>query len=287
MFVITMNDVQKKELEVLKEFIRVCEKHNLTYFLIGGSALGAIRHKGFIPWDDDIDVGMPREDYDKYLELQHEYDGTPYFIQTFKTDPCYVYNFAKLRDSSTTYIEYIYKNFRINHGVWIDIFPIDGISKKMVEPKKLAKKIRHLWVQVWLAFLPALRRKVRKETWFKDILLNIVAGLFYIFDIAHYRNKKIERIVHKIPFAESVMAGNCFGFNMKKEAMDSNIFRSVIKVPFEDIEVNIMKDYDTYLHNIYGDYMTPPPPDKQVGHHYNRGLDLNMGYDEYMRKHKI
>ncbi len=282
-----MNELQQKQLDLLKEFIKVCDKHNLKWFLIGGSTLGAIRHKGFIPWDDDIDLGMPREDYDKFMELQYEFEGTPFFIQNFKSDPCYIYNYGKLRDSSTTFIENFYKNHRINHGIWLDIFPIDGISREMVEPKKLAKKIRHIWFQVWLAYLPALRRKVRKETWFKDILLNIVAGLFYIFDIAHYRNKKVERFIRKIPWDEAKMAANCFGFNMKKEAMDANIFKETIKVPFEDIEVNVVKDYDTYLRNIYGEYMTPPPADKQVGHHYNKGFDLHMGYQEYMRKHRI
>ena len=281
-----MNELQQKQLDLLKEFIKVCDKHNLKWFLIGGSTLGAIRHKGFIPWDDDIDLGMPREDYDKFMELQYEFEGTPFFIQNFKSDPCYIYNYGKLRDSSTTFIENFYKNHRINHGIWLDIFPIDGISREMKEPKKLAYKIRYIWFQVWLAYLPALRRKVRKETWFKDILLNIVAGLFYIFDIAHYRNKKVERYIRKIPLSEAKMAANCFGFNMKKEAMDANIFKETIKVPFEDIEVNVVKDYDTYLRNIYGEYMTPPPADKQVGHHYNKGFDLHMGYEEYMRKHK-
>ena len=172
-----MNDLQKKELELFKAFARVCEKHGLRYFLVGGSALGAIRHKGFIPWDDDIDVGMPRKDYDKFMELQSEFEGTPYFIQNYKTDPCYVYNYGKLRDSSTTFIEYTYKNHRINHGVWVDIFPIDGFSKEMKPREKFkGKLLRKVWFQVYLSYLPALRRKVRKETWFKDILLNIVAG---------------------------------------------------------------------------------------------------------------
>ena len=72
-----MNDLQKKQLELLKAFISVCEKHHLKYFMVGGSALGAVRHKGFIPWDDDIDVGMPREDYDKYITLQSEYARSP------------------------------------------------------------------------------------------------------------------------------------------------------------------------------------------------------------------
>ena len=283
----SMNELQKKELELFKAFVAVCEKHHLQYFLVGGSALGAIRHKGFIPWDDDIDVGMPRKDYDEYMKLQYEYEGTPFFIQNFKSDPCYIYNYGKLRDSSTTFIENMYKNHRINHGVWIDIFPIDGFSKEIKPREKFKRKIGHIWNQVYLSYLPSLRRKVRKKTWFKDILLNIVAGLTYVFDIAHYRNKHVERYVRKIPLEESVMAGNYFGFNMKREAMDSNLFKEFIKVPFEDMEAYVLKDYDTYLRNLYGDYMTPPPSDKQVGHHYHKGLDLNMGYQEYLDKKRI
>ena len=283
-----MNELQKKELAIFKAFAKVCEKHHLQYFLVGGSALGAIRHKGFIPWDDDIDVGMPREDYDKFMELQSEFEGTPYFIQNYKSDPCYIYNYGKLRDSSTTFIENFYKNHRINHGVWVDIFPIDGFSTKVIQKDKFAKRLFwHIWINVYFAYLPALRRKVRGRTWFKDILLDIVAGLFYIFDIAHFRNKIVDKYVKKVPLKDSVLAGNFFGFNMKKEAMDSNLFKEFIKVPFEDTEAYVLKDYDTYLRNLYGDYMTPPPENKQIGHHYNKGFDLNMGYEEYMRKHRI
>ena len=83
------------------------------------------------------------------------------------------------------------------------------------------------------------------------------------------------------------MAGNFFGFNMKREAMDSNIFREFIKVPFEDIEAYVPKDYDTYLRNLYGDYMKFPPAEKQVGHHYNSGLSLEQGYEDYLKEHKI
>ena len=282
-----MNDLQKKELDIFKAFAKVCEKNNLHYFLVGGSALGAIRHKGFIPWDDDIDVGMPRKDYDKFIELQSEFEGTPLFIQNFKSDPCYIYNYGKLRDSSTTFIENAFKNHRINHGVWIDIFPIDGFSKEVMPREKLAKKVRHIWNQVYASYLPALRRKVRARTFFKDILLNIVAFLAYPFDIAHFRNKHVEKYVRKIPLEESVMAGNYFGFNMKREAMDSSLFKEFIKIPFEDTEAYVLKDYDTYLRNLYGDYMTPPPENKQVGHHYHKGLDLNMGYDEYIKMKRI
>ena len=282
-----MNPLQQKQLDILKAFIKVCDKHNLEYFLVYGTALGAIRHKGFIPWDDDIDVGMPRKDYEKYIELQSEYEGTPYFIQTFKTDPCYIYNYAKLRDSSTTFLENAFKNHRINQGVFIDIFPVDGMSREVGDREKIGKKNKFIWRQVYFSYLPALRRKVHKRTFFKDILLNIVAGLFYVFDIAHYRNKRVERFVRKIPLEEAKMAGIMFGFTWRINCMDADIFRETIKVPFEDIEVKVVKQYDKYLTMLYKDYMKFPPVEQQVGHHYNSGVSLDQGYEDYMREHKI
>ena len=282
-----MNPLQQKQLDILKAFIRVCDKHNLEYFLVYGTALGAIRHKGFIPWDDDIDVGMPREDYEKYIQLQSEYEGTPYFIQTFKSDPCYIYNYAKLRDSSTTFLENAFKNHRINQGVFIDVFPVDGMSRTEGNREKIGKKNKFIWRQVYFSYLPALRRKVHKRTFFKDILLNIVAGLFYVFDIAHYRNKRVERFVKKIPLSEAKMAGIMFGFTWKINCMPADIFKETIKVPFEDIEVKVVKQYDRYLTLLYKDYMKFPPKEQQVGHHYNSGVSLNQGYEDYMREHKI
>ena len=282
-----MNPLQQKQLDILKAFIRVCDKHNLTYFLVYGTALGAIRHKGFIPWDDDVDVGMPRADYEKYIQLQSEYEGTPYFIQTFKSDPCYIYNYAKLRDSSTTFLENAFKNHRINQGVFIDVFPVDGMSKEEGDREKIGKKNKFIWRQVYFSYLPALRRKVHKRTWFKDILLNIVAGLFYVFDIAHYRNKRVERFVRQVPFEEAKMAGIMFGFTWRINCMPADIFRETIKVPFEDIEVRVVKDYDRYLTLLYKDYMKFPPKEQQVGHHYNSGVSLEQGYEDYMKEHRI
>ena len=282
-----MNDLQQKQLDILKAFIKVCDKYNLEYFLVYGTALGAIRHKGFIPWDDDIDVAMPRKDFDKYIELQKEYEGTPYFIQTFKSDPCYIYNYAKLRDSSTTFLENAFKNHRINQGVFIDVFPVDGMSRKVGDREKIGKRNKFIWRQVYFSYLPALRRKVHKRTFFKDILLNIVAGLFYVFDIAHYRNKRVERYVRKIPLEEAKMAGILFGFSSKINCMDADIFRETIEVPFEDITVKVPKQYDKYLTNLYKDYMKFPPKEQQVGHHYNSGVSLTQGYEDYMKEHKI
>ena len=282
-----MNPLQEKQLELLKAFVNVCNKHNLTYFLVYGSALGAIRHKGFIPWDDDIDVGMPRKDYEEYIKLQSEYEGTPYFIQTFKSDPCYIYNYAKLRDSSTTFLENAFKNHRINQGVFIDIFPVDGMSRTVGPREKIGRRNKFTWRQVYFSYLPALRRKVHRRTFFKDILLNIVAGLTYIFDIAHYRNKRVEKYVRKVPLEEAAMAGILFGFTYKINCMPAEIFKDTIEVPFEDTMVKVVKDYDKYLTLLYGDYMKFPPKEQQVGHHYNSGVSLTQDYLDYMKEHRI
>lgn len=281
-----MNDLQKKLLEILKEFDKVCVKHNLRYFLNGGTCLGAIRHKGFIPWDDDVDVMMPREDYERFLKLD-DFKGTKYFIQCWRTDPRYTYGFAKLRDSSTTFIEDWYKNHQINHGVWIDIFPLDGMSDKPIPREKCANKVKYIWYNTYLNYLPNLIRKPKKETWFKDILLNIVGGLFFWLDFGHYRNKRMDKFAKKIPFETAVLAGNLFGFTFKKAAMDKHIFDDYVYVDFEDTKFRVMKRYDDYLTNIFGDYMKYPPLDQQVGHHHNKGFSLEIGYEEYMKKHHI
>lgn len=282
-----MNDLQKCQLEILKQFIRVCEKYNLRYFLVGGTALGAIRHKGFIPWDDDIDVGMPRKDYDIYITLQKEYEGTPYFIQNYHTDKNFVYNYSKLRNSETTYVEDNFVHQQFNHGVWIDIFPYDGTPVKTKDnPVKFKNKVYWTWFNFFLCYPFSLLRKFSKRTFFKDLGLNIIALLFFWCNIGHYRNKHIDKVIHKYDFDQSEYVAVWFGTNPKKEAMKREIFDGVKKVPFEDIEANVPYDYDAYLTALYHDYMTPPPLDKQVGHHHHKGCDLNVDYKTYRKEHR-
>lgn len=282
-----MNDLQVKQLEILKFFIKVCEKHNLTYFLIAGTALGAVRHKGFIPWDDDIDVALPREDYDKLMTLTNEFEGTKYFLQNYNTDPKYIYNYAKIRDSSTTYIENYYKTYQINHGVWIDIFPFDGVSLIDEDRKKFHKKVKSSWHQVWLQYPYGLRRKFSKRTWLKDLFINMFAYPFFWTNLNHYRNKKIDKKVSKIPYKDAKLVGNFFGIYGYREIMPREVFLEGTKGVFEGVEVNLPKDYDKYLTIMYGDYMKLPPEDKRVGHHYHSGFSLTQGYEEFMKERRM
>ena len=281
-----MNDLQKCLLNLLKEFVRVCDKHHLTYFLVGGTCLAAIRHKGFIPWDDDIDVAMPREDYEKFLLLQNEFDKR-YFIQTYKTDKNYILNYAKLRDSSTTFIENFYQTMNINHGVWIDIFPLDGMAYKVKKPSSLAYKVKYTWWNTFMMYLPALKREIHKETFFKDVSLNVVSILFFWLNIAHLRNKWVNFWMQRIPYKKATLVGNLCGTNHKKEAMPLDIFKNGKKVQFEDIMVNVPYDYDKYLTLLFRDYMKLPPLEKQVGHHHDKGFSLEIPYKEYIKKHRL
>ena len=138
-----MNDLQKVEFDLFTCFAETCEKLNLPYFLVCGSALGAARHGGFIPWDDDLDVGMYRDDYNKFMELAPALLPKGIFLQNYNTDPKFPHMFANLRNSNTTYIEKRLAPLNINHGVYIDIFPLDGYPSNRFEQKKFEFMKRH------------------------------------------------------------------------------------------------------------------------------------------------
>lgn len=121
--------LQLAELEILDVFVRVCVKHGLRYYLVGGTLLGAVRHQGFIPWDDDIDVAMPREDYDRFADVAALELGPQYFYQCPETDPYYFLTYAKIRKNGTEVYEERFKNAKFHKGIFIDIFPLDFCPK--------------------------------------------------------------------------------------------------------------------------------------------------------------
>ena len=259
------------QVDMLKCFIAVCQKHNLRYFLLGGSALGAVRHKGYIPWDDDIDVGLPRNDYEKFLEVAQKDLPENIFVQTTITDPEYPVNFAKLRNSDTTFVEKSVKNFNINHGVYIDIFPLDGYKKS---------SFSELLYKIYTFRIGCEFYSDDKNSGFKNKFLKIVLPIvFPNYKKLKYKN---EKYMKKRNYDESELIRNFCGAWGLKEVVPKSFFGNGAKAEFEGFEVIIPEQYDLYLTSLYGDYMKLPPVEKRVPHHYCEIVDLSSSYKNYI-----
>lgn len=141
-----LRQLQKTELSILKRFKQICDKHHLRYYLYGGTLLGAVRHEGFIPWDDDVDVCMPYSDYEIFLNVAKKELGEDYFLQTSESDKHFVAPFAKIRLNNSTFLDSKFAKRHINHGIWIDIFPLiytsDLIANKQKRILKICKAIQ-------------------------------------------------------------------------------------------------------------------------------------------------
>lgn len=280
-----MTDLQKVELDLFIKFKEVCEKHNLRYFLIGGTALGAVRHGGFIPWDDDLDVGMPRPDYNKLLKLKDEFKY-PYFLQHYTTDPAYNFGFMKLRNSETTYVETFFMQHNLNQGVWIDIFPIDGMSKKdKLSPWQKAKPL-FMWLAYYFTYLGHMWKRPTWRTLWRDIPAYIVAFLFFPFVIGNWLTKVMHHSMQKISYDDAKLVGSFHTWALSKEAVPKEVYGNGRKIMFEGVEAVIPEEIDVYLTAKYGDYMKLPPENKRVGHHRDAGFSLTIGYKDYLYKHK-
>ena len=267
-----INKLKFIQLDILKSFIEICKNNNLQYFLVGGTCLGAVRHNGFIPWDDDIDVGMPREDYERFSKICKDQLPSHLFFQTFETDPEYPNTFGKIRNSNTTYVETSVKDLKINHGVYIDVFPLDGVSgNKLVRKIDNAKKNAYniSISRVFTAGVP------KYESVLKNTLVKLICCAC---PNVKKTIKKREKLFRKYSYSNSLIVSNFGGAWGEKETMPKNVFGDGAIANFEGLEVMIPQKYDEYLTRLYGDYMTPPPPEKRIGHHYYEIVDLERSY---------
>lgn len=248
-------------LEILDEIVSICEKHDLTYYLVGGNLLGAIRHKGFIPWDDDIDIAMPRKDYNKFKELCKTELDSKYFLQNYETDPFYWKDHPKVRKNNTLFLESKAQDIsKAHHGIFLDIFILDCVPKeKSLKQDIQGKLYRIIKRLVWYKMLYTLKKT--KNIRGKVALL--VASFFSLKTLSGFRerimtlydNKKCRYYVN-LPSP----------YSYKKHTMPKEIYDPPVKVEFEGKYYNAPNDWDFYLKRIYGDYMKLPPKDKRKGH---------------------
>lgn len=273
------NRLKEIELEMLKSFIAICNKFDLNWFVVGGTALGTVRHNGFIPWDDDIDVAMPRKDYEKFLTIAQENLPDDLFLQNTYTDKEVPWSYSKIRNSQTAFIEIPFDKNKFNHGVYIDIFPLDGYaySKLTYRIFELRKKIYNYRI----GFCTYENKEDYKPPFWKKIVQSILKIIY-----PHHSDavRKKDKMYRKYEYEKCDKICNFGGAWGLREMMDRKIFDVGTKMIFENINVNIAVDYDKYLKNMYGNYMELPPVEKRTTHHHATVIDLDASYKKYMEK---
>lgn len=265
-------DLKRFELGILKSFISVCDTLGLKYYLLEGTLLGAVRHNGFIPWDDDIDVGMPREDYERFCREGQALLPEYYFIQTIHTEKDYRANFAKIRDSRTTFVETSVRHCKINHGIWIDIFPLDYCYDD--EEKQLKRFRKQLLMTVKIASGFHL---LNFKTTFKIRTAGAVASIVY----PTIRRALLAREKWMKALPKSDTYANYCSAWYKKEIIPKEWFGDGVFLEFEGLSVRVPTEYDKWLTKVYGDYMQLPPVEKRVAHHYADVIDIENSYTLY------
>ena len=225
----TLQDI---ELDILKQFINICNKENLQYYVVGGTLLGAVRHKGFIPWDDDIDVSMPRQDYEKFLTVAKKYLSEPYFLQTRITDKNTLFNYAKIRNSNTTFIEQSIKKLDMNHGVFIDIFPLDYYPASKVKSFFLYWHIKILMIRIRTEYYSV----DKKYPFYKKFIRKMISVILKIlYPNSNLVLNKIDKLLKCVK--DSCLITNYCGFYGKKEVSPIEWFGKGTDLQFETIIV--------------------------------------------------
>lgn len=258
--------VQTLSVELLKIFVKICEENNLTYYFTGGALIGVLRHKGFIPWDDDIDVGMPRKDYEKFLEIVNNNPLQGYKISNRFTDENWYFCMSQFLDEETE-IEIDLAAEKRKSYLWIDIFPLDGLPTNKVHRWVRVKHILYLRYLVQLLHVSIQVDTHRKRPWYERAILNTfkIIPLNKILDTANLLNK-LETVLKKSDFYISEYSGNMLGRYREKEVVRTEYFGKPVKAEFEKILINIPEKSHELQTALYGDYMKLPPIENRVAH---------------------
>lgn len=258
MKIITLEEKKKIMLSMLSELDTFCRFNEINYFLTGGTLLGAIRHNGYIPWDDDIDICLLRSDYEKLLTIFKSESGNLKLLN-YENTKGYIWPFAKLVDKRTLLVENKYKLDEM--GVYIDVFPMDNLAGNFEEVKKFTLQVKRIKDLLTLKHL-----RVEKNRKFIKNLVIIFGKILYLVP-DKYLIKRIEKLSKKFEKEECEYICNLSGAWGVREITKKEYFKYSIKHTFEDKEFFIPNGYDQYLQGVYGNYMEFPPVEKQITHH--------------------
>lgn len=250
-----IKEVKQIQIEILQVVHTFCSENNIYYSLTYGTLIGSIRHKGYIPWDDDIDICMPRPDYNRFIKLFNT-QKTRYKITSFELEPSFPYQYAKVSDMDTLLIEY--SDLKYELGINIDVFPIDGIK---LNSKTLAKQI---FYHKMLDF--KIVRVSSDRSFFRNSILSLGKFILNIIPKKLIVKKMVEN-AQVYSFEETELV-TCISFGSKLNLpVSKSLFEDRVLSEFEGGMFYIMSGYDKYLKSIYGDYMQLPPLAKRVSTH--------------------
>lgn len=267
-----MNMIQNKLFSMLIWFQEICKKENLIYYALGGTALGDIRHNGFIPWDDDIDLGMPRDSYNKLKTVFKDYNSEHYCIEFPGSNSDFIYPFCKIYDKTTTLIE----NARghAKRGVFIDVFPLDGIGDTVEESIKKYKSFNKR-----IDLLNTMICEPRKgRSWYKNIAIRVSHCIPKFLLSTDRLIEDINNAAEQVRYFEKNYIVNWFGQWKTREICKKSWFGTPVLHEFESGMICVPQYTHEYLKNVYGDYMKLPPKEKQVTHHDYVYINLNEPY---------
>jgi len=258
--------------DMMIHFHELCQKHNLTYFMIGGTMLGAVRHGDFIPWDDDLDVGLPRRDYERLISLPESEWPENIEILSMENTQTFPYNFAKIVNKNTTIVEDIGGRGYVM-GIYMDVFPLDGAGNSMGQAKRRIAMVKLLRVCTLICY----SRKTSDNFW-KNLLKSIIRTV----GMTRWQ-KLLRRTLKKLSFESSKFVGNLLGSWFEKEIMPRDFFGTPTLYRFREKSFYGPEKYDDYLKRLYGEYMKLPPVEKRISHHSFSYINNRLPYKEYLK----
>lgn len=272
--------LQKKSLEMLLFFKDFCDKHSLKFFFCGGCLIGAIREGGFIPWDDDVDVFMPRKDYEKLIEIFNKECGSNrYFLQVSTKNKLTKNLFATICDSNTTFIKSYQADLDINHGIVLDILPIDGCPSGKL--KRILQMKNSLFYSLFLIG-EAPKNNGKSIELIGRTLLALVPSKKLRWKIAKNCERKMTKYdLDKCEYATELCSGPYY---MRKKYLAKD-FLEIEYLDFEGYKMPVPKGYDDYLSKAFGDYMSLPPEEERICHHELEFVDADNSYINYKGKY--